>query len=71
LQLEAALTDQLCGRHVRTKDARHGILLLVHQRPRSKGWEEPETGTFMSVDQVVKRLEALAVRLASKSLDAP
>ena len=35
--LEAALTDQLCGRYLRAKDARYGILLLVHQKARTKG----------------------------------
>jgi hypothetical protein len=36
--LEAALTDQLCGRYLRARDARYGILLLVHQKSRANGW---------------------------------
>ena len=70
-ELEAALTDQLCGRYLRAKDARHGILLLVHQRARSMGWKEPQTGAFLSFDQVVDHLKALAVRIAGTAPDAP
>jgi len=71
LDLEAALKEQLCGRYLRAKDARHGILLLVYQKPRSRGWDDPQGGAFLSFDQVVKRLEALAVRIAGTAPDAP
>jgi hypothetical protein len=55
LQLEAALSDQLCGRYLRARDARHGILLLVQKKKKSKGWKDPETGTFLSFRELVKR----------------
>jgi hypothetical protein len=69
--LEAALTTQLCGRYLRAKDARYGILLLVHQDPRPKGWKEPETDVFLSFGQVVERLKRLAVRISGTVADAP
>jgi hypothetical protein len=47
-QLEDALSDQLCGRYLRARDARHGILLLVHQKSKPKGWKDPDTGAFLS-----------------------
>jgi hypothetical protein len=68
--LEAALTTQLCGRYLRTREGRHGILLLVHQRARSKGWEARDK-SMLSFDQVVKHLQAMAVAIAASSTDAP
>ena len=70
-QLEAALTEQLCGRYLRSKDAHHGILLLVHQVPRSRGWEHPETGTFLTFEEVVVHLRALAAQVSGATIDAP
>ena len=37
-ELKAALVLQLCGRYLRARGGRHGILLLVHQKARSRGW---------------------------------
>ena len=71
LQLEAALSDQLCGRYLRARDARHGILLLVHQKKKPKGWKDPDTGTFLSFDELVIRLRRLAWDIASKGPDSP
>jgi hypothetical protein len=56
-QLEAALTDQLCGRYLRARDARHGILLLVYKEPRPKGWQDTKTGAFLTL-RGAKRREA-------------
>ncbi len=71
-ELEAALTDQLCGQYLRAQDAHHGILLLVYQRPRPKGWEHPhQAGVFLNFGQVVKHLDVLGAKIAGKSPDAP
>jgi hypothetical protein len=70
-QLEAALTDQLCGRYLRARDARHGILILVHKEPRPKGWQDTKTGAFLTFSEVVRRLRALATHIAGTRPDAP
>lgn len=70
LQLEDALVNQLCGQYLRSWDGREGILLLVHQKPRSKGWELPD-GTYLNFEAVVQRLRALAVRIRSESPAGP
>ncbi len=69
--LEAALTDQLCGRYLRARDARYGILLLVHQKWRSNGWRDSETSTFLRFDEVVERLHRLAREIAGVAPEAP
>jgi hypothetical protein len=70
-QLEEALTHQLCGRYLRARDGRHGVLLLVHQHARAQGWEDRDTGTFLSFGEMVERLRHLAVEIANESPDAP
>jgi hypothetical protein len=70
-QLEAAQADQLCGRYLRARDARHGILLLVHQKTRPKGWQDKKTGTFLTFSELVHRLRELAVHIAGTGPDAP
>lgn len=57
--LEEAITTQLAVRYLRERDTRHGVLVLVHQNARPKGWSD-ETGAFLSFAQVVERLRALA-----------
>jgi hypothetical protein len=57
-ELEAALTDQLCGRYLRSNDARHGILLLVHQK--AKRWRGKRAGELLKFDQIVTHLKTLA-----------
>jgi hypothetical protein len=69
-QLEDALVNQLCGQYLRGQDGREGILLVVHQKPRPKGWELPD-GTYLNFDAVVQRLRALAVRIRSESSAGP
>jgi hypothetical protein len=69
--LEVALTDQLCGRYLRARDARHGILLLVHQETRHKGWQDTKTREFLTFNEVVRRLRARAARIAGTGQDAP
>lgn len=70
LQLEEALVNQLCGQYLRAQDGREGILLLVHQAPRQKGWQLPD-GTFLSFVAVVQRLRSLAAGIRSASLSGP
>ena len=56
--LREALEDQLCGRYLRFHNSRFGILLLVHQKARPKGWEHD--GKFLSFLEVVDNLRDLA-----------
>lgn len=69
-QLEDALVKQLCGQYLRGQDGRDGILLLVHQKPRLKGWERPD-GTYLNFEGVVQRLCALALSIRSGSPAGP
>jgi len=68
-QLEEALVDQLCGRYLRAANGKHGILLLVHQDERK--WKEADTGTFLSFQDVVARLTAIAAKISSERNDSP
>jgi hypothetical protein len=67
--LDNALTEQLCGKYLRAGGARHGILLLVHQK--AKRWREPGTQKMLTFDAVVERLEALAAKISGQAPDAP
>jgi len=69
-ELEAALQDQLCGKYLRAREGRHGILLLVHQKQRPKGWRDHDAA-MLSFNQVVERLQTLAVAIAASGFDAP
>jgi hypothetical protein len=69
-ELEAALQDQLCGKYLRAREGRHGILLLVHQKPRPKGWQDHD-GAMLSFIQVVERLQTLAGAIAASGFDVP
>lgn len=68
--LEAALKTQLCGKYLRAREGRHGILLLVHQKARPKGWQGRD-GAMLTFDQVVKHLQTIAVAIARSGSDAP
>jgi hypothetical protein len=67
--LEDALSKQLCGRYLRAQEGKHGILLLVHQKPRPKGWRNARTGKSLKFEEVVAHLCAIAVKISSKSPD--
>jgi hypothetical protein len=69
-QLEDALITQLCGKYLRARDARNGILLLVHNRPKPKGWAR-RAGKMLAFPAVVARLQKLAIRIAGSEEDAP
>jgi hypothetical protein len=70
-ELENALEYQLCGRYLRANDGRHGILLLVHQGARSKGWKDTNTGRFLSFAEVMTYLTGRAELIASGVRDSP
>jgi hypothetical protein len=69
-QLEEALTSQLCGQYLRAAEARHGILLIVHQNSRPLGWEVGP-GVFLNFEQVVAHLTAMATEIAASDPSAP
>ncbi len=69
-ELEDALTVQLGGRYLRAQDAKHGVLLLVHQKPRQRGWRNSD-GKRMNFDAVVEHLRKIADDMAARAHDAP
>ena len=70
-QLQHALRMQLCGRYLRARDAKHGILLLAHQKPRPRGWTDPRTNRRLTFPEVVEFLRQEAREIASTDTDAP
>jgi len=68
-KLEEALEDQLCGRYLRARDGRHGILLLIHQKGRI--WKNTTNGDRLSLKDVVARLSERAAAIAGMAHDAP
>lgn len=69
-QLDEALSNQLCGKYMRERGDTHGILLVVHQEPRSEGWED-DTGRMLNFAQVVTHLQKMADGIAGTSHEAP
>ena len=69
-ELESALKDQLCGKYLRAKDGRHGILLLVYQAPKPGGWPD-HVGKALTFSEVVSHLRAMAVAISAAAFDAP
>jgi hypothetical protein len=70
-ELEDALVTQLCGRYLRAREARYGVLVLVHQQPRSRGWRDPQTGAMISFTEVVAHLQRIAAAIAGTTAEAP
>ncbi|MGE0854154.1 MAG: hypothetical protein AB7O44_31850 [Hyphomicrobiaceae bacterium] len=71
-QLEQALREQLCGRYLRAAEGRYGVLLMVHQNARLRGWEDPDnSGQYLSFVQLVARLRAQAAAIGGRSPDSP
>ncbi|MDG2532571.1 hypothetical protein P6144_02835 [Sphingomonas sp. HITSZ_GF] len=68
--IEAALETQLCGQYLRHRTARHGILLLVHQKPR-RGWTMVSGEPLVPFSTVVSHLEAKAQALREASATGP
>jgi hypothetical protein len=69
-ELEAALETQLCRKYLRARETRHGVLLLVYQRPRTRGWTTSR-GKKLLFDEVVAYLRKRAVKIAGSAVDAP
>lgn len=71
-ELEDALEFQLCGRYLRSDRGRHGVLLLVHQRGRPRGWQDHKaTGKCLCFAEVVDRLRARALAISGQSHSSP
>jgi hypothetical protein len=68
--LEDALETQLCSKYLRAREARHGILLLVHQTPRQRGWTTSRNKK-LAFEEVVVRLRKRAANIAGSAVDAP
>lgn len=68
-QLEEALTVQLRGRYLRDKDNRFGILLVVHNTVRTRGWEKGSG--YLKFAEVMTHLETIALDMASADALAP
>ena len=68
-ELEAALMTQLCDKYLRGREGRHGILLLVHQKPKPRGWTL--RGKHLDFQEVVARLQSIAIKIASSASNAP
>lgn len=69
--LEAALVSQLCGKYLSAKDARRGILLIVHRRPREKGWQVKGSGTYLNFEQLIALLKNMASEISAADPSGP
>ncbi|RWK68271.1 MAG: hypothetical protein EOR54_14620 [Mesorhizobium sp.] len=70
-EMEAALETQLCGQYLRHRAARHGVLLLVHQKPKAKGWILAGHAGHAPLATVLERLENKAREIRARSPDGP
>jgi hypothetical protein len=68
--LEDALIKQLGGRYLRAQDANHGVLLVVHQDARPRGWRHAK-GHMLTFAQVIAHLRGIADTTAANAPDAP
>jgi hypothetical protein len=68
-QLEDALTTQLRGRYLRDKDNRFGILLVVHNTVRPKGWRKGKG--YLHFADLICHLNTIAREMASADALAP
>ncbi len=59
-ELERALEAQLCGQYLRHSAARHGVLLLIHQKPRAAGWKLPDAEGHVPLERIMAHLEERA-----------
>jgi hypothetical protein len=69
--LERAIEVQLCGRYLRHASARHGILLLVHQRPRRQGWKLSGRSARVSTPEIINHAQACAKAIRIRSPEGP
>lgn len=70
IDLENALSDQLVRRYLRDRHNRYGILLLVHQKSRRKGWRS-RNGQWLAIAQVLNHLRRRALVIGSREPYAP
>jgi hypothetical protein len=68
-ELETALRNQLCGQYLRAREVRHGILLIVLQKKRARGWQSTDASGYLTFEQVISRLKTLAAEIAGQSAD--
>ena len=61
--LNNALDDQLCGRYLRDTDNRYGVLLLIHQKARPKGWKSGSL--YLQFSDVVSYLRSRAREISA------
>lgn len=59
--LEEALTVQLGRRYLRAQDAHHGVLLVVHQDARARGWKDAKS-RMLTFPQVSTHLQRIATQ---------
>ncbi|MCZ7560468.1 MAG: hypothetical protein M5U30_10755 [Burkholderiaceae bacterium] len=69
-QLEDALAKQLCGQYLRAQGGREGLLLLVHQAPRQKGWKSPD-GAYRTSRRLCRDFRDLASTIRRESSTGP
>ena len=69
-ELEDALKVQLVGKYLRDRHNRYGILLLVYQKRRQRGWQTA-AGDWLAFEQVVDHLRILARSIAAEGPNTP
>lgn len=69
--MEQALHVQLCGQYLRHRSARHGILLLIHQKPRAAGWKIDGQSGLQPLSRVITHLENRATAIRTTSPHGP
>ena len=69
-ELGHALVKQLGGRYLRAQDAHHGVLLMVHQTARPRGWRNAQ-GRMLTFSQVIAHLQGITDATAAIAPDAP
>jgi hypothetical protein len=69
-ELEAALKTQLCDKYLRARETRDGILLLVHQKPRARGWTT-RSGKKLTFAEITAHLGRIAVKISGSAVCAP
>lgn len=64
-----ALRLQLCAKYLPGPPTRHGVLLLVHQSPRARGW--PHEGAILDLQGLIALVRAEAVAIAGETDVSP
>lgn len=69
--LEMALEGQLCGQYLRHSGTRHGVLLLIHQKPRTAGWKLPDVAGHVRLPRILAHLEDRARAIRARDPTGP